>query len=85
MSLNDSIFESVPGVGILLGGAIAALASARAAFAVAGAGSLLITAAAWLVLSPGPASGAESVPRDAAAPRPAARVESPPGHSRPAV
>jgi predicted MFS family arabinose efflux permease len=54
MSLNESMFQSVPGAGILLGGAITALGSPRAAFAVAGAGSLAITLAAWVVLaSPG--------------------------------
>ena len=33
MSLNESIFQAVPGVGILLGGALAALAGPRAALA----------------------------------------------------
>jgi MFS family permease len=51
MSLNDSMFQSVPGAGILLGGAITALGSPRAAFFVAGVGSLAITVAAFLVLS----------------------------------
>ena len=51
MSFNEALFQSVPGVGILLGGAITALGSPRAALAVAGAGSLAITAAAWLTLN----------------------------------
>jgi predicted MFS family arabinose efflux permease len=52
MSLNESMFQAVPGGGILLGGAIASLASPRAALAVAGGGALAITAFAWVVLTP---------------------------------
>jgi hypothetical protein len=52
MSLNESMFQAVPGGGILLGGALAALASPRIALAVAGGGALVITAIAWLVLTP---------------------------------
>jgi predicted MFS family arabinose efflux permease len=52
MSLNESLFQSVPGVGILLGGTITALGSPRTALAVAGAGSLAVTAAAWFALAP---------------------------------
>jgi MFS family permease len=52
MGLNESLSQALPGVGILLGGAIAALASPRAAFVVGGVGSLLITVAAWTVLRP---------------------------------
>ena len=51
MSFNEALFQSVPGVGILLGGAITALGSPRAALAVAGTGSLAITAAAWFMLA----------------------------------
>ena len=47
MSLNESLFQSVPGVGILLGGTITALGTPRTALAVAGAGSLAVTLAAW--------------------------------------
>ena len=50
MSFNEALFQSVPGVGIVIGGAITALGSPRAALAVAGAGSLAITAAAWFTL-----------------------------------
>jgi len=50
MSFNEALFQSVPGVGILIGGAITALGSPRAALAVAGAGSLAITAAARFAL-----------------------------------
>jgi Transmembrane secretion effector len=51
MSLYEALFQSVPGAGILIGGAITALGSPRAALAIAGAGSLAITAAAWFVLA----------------------------------
>ena len=51
MSLYEALFQSVPGVGMLIGGVITALGSPRAALAVAGAGSLAITAAAWVTLA----------------------------------
>jgi MFS family permease len=46
MSLTDSMSMLAPGVGIVLGGMIAQLASSRAAFGVAAAGSFLFAAAA---------------------------------------
>jgi len=52
MSLNESLSQAAPGGGILLGGVIAALAGPRVALMVAGAGSLLVTAAIWVVLRP---------------------------------
>jgi hypothetical protein len=51
MSLQESLFQSVPGAGILIGGTITALGSPRAALAVAGVGSLAVTAAIWVVLA----------------------------------
>ena len=80
MSLNESLFQSVPGAGILLGGAITALGSPRTALAVAGAGSLAITAAAWFALAPlstaapafartGPPASSEPGPAPSANPR----------------
>ena len=51
MSLYEALFQSVPGVGMLIGGGITALGSPRTALAVAGAGSLAITAAAWFALA----------------------------------
>jgi hypothetical protein len=51
MSLNEALFQSVPGAGILLGGTITALGSTRTALAVAGAGSLVVTGAAWFGLA----------------------------------
>ncbi len=82
MSLNESLYQLVPGVGILLGGTITALGSPRTALAVAGAGSLLVTAAAWFALAPlstvtpspaspvPPASGTPGPDREAVGPDP---------------
>jgi predicted MFS family arabinose efflux permease len=53
MSLNEAIGQAAPGVGILIGGVITALANPRAALAIAGAGSLAFTIAVWVVLGPG--------------------------------
>jgi hypothetical protein len=53
MSVNESMFELIPGLGILLGGAIAALAGPRAALGVAGVGSLVVMIAVWVALRPG--------------------------------
>ncbi|MDQ6607649.1 MAG: MFS transporter, partial [Actinomycetota bacterium] len=52
MGLNESVLQAMPGGGILIGGAIAALAGPRLAMAVAGGGALAVTAAAWMVLAP---------------------------------
>ena len=51
MSLYEVVYQSVPGAGILLGGAITALGSPRAALAVAGIGSLAVATVAWLALA----------------------------------
>lgn len=62
MSLYEALFQSVPGAGILLGGAIMAVASPRAALGVAAVGSLAVTAVAWVALAglgPHPASEVE--------------------------
>ncbi|MFZ0378491.1 MAG: MFS transporter [Solirubrobacteraceae bacterium] len=62
MSLQESLFQSVPGAGILIGGTITALGSPRTALAVAGVGSLAVTAAIWVVLrnlASGPVPAAE--------------------------
>jgi MFS family permease len=53
LSLNESVSQGFPGLGILLGGALAEVAGARFAFSVAGVGSLVIAAAAWILLRPG--------------------------------
>jgi MFS family permease len=51
MSLYEALFQSVPGAGIIIGGAITALGSPRAALGVAAAGSLAVTVAAWFALT----------------------------------
>jgi predicted MFS family arabinose efflux permease len=57
MSLSESVTEAVPGGGIIIGGAIAALASTRTALAVAGVGALLIAVVSTIVLRPVAAVG----------------------------
>jgi predicted MFS family arabinose efflux permease len=57
LSLNESIFQAVPGAGILLGGAIASLAGPRVALATGAAGSLGVAAAIWVRLRPAAATG----------------------------
>ena len=52
MSLNESLSQAAPGVGILLGGLLAAWGNPRIALAVAGAGSLAFAIAVWVVLRP---------------------------------
>ena len=52
VSLSESIFWAVPGVGFILGGVIAALAGVRAALGVGAAGSLAVTLVIWLTLRP---------------------------------
>jgi hypothetical protein len=59
MSLYEALFQSVPGAGIVIGGAITALWSPRAALAVAGVGALGITVVAWFALA-GLRTGPES-------------------------
>lgn len=51
-SLNESLGQALPGVGILLGGAAADLDGPRFAFAVAGAGSLVVAVGVCLLLRP---------------------------------
>jgi predicted MFS family arabinose efflux permease len=50
MSLNESVYQAVPGLGILIGGAITAAAGPRPALAVAGIGCVVTSACAWLAL-----------------------------------
>ncbi|MBV9820060.1 MAG: MFS transporter [Solirubrobacterales bacterium] len=52
MSLNQSISQLAPGVGILAGGVLAALTSSRVALAVAGAGSFAFAVAVAIALRP---------------------------------
>jgi MFS family permease len=51
-TLLQSIRQISPGLGIVLGGLLAAAGSSRVAFAVAGGGCLLFAAATFLLLSP---------------------------------
>ena len=88
MSLNESMYQAVPGAGIVMGGVLAGLATPRAALAVAGVGALLVTAVAWMVLTPRGAlapgarrSGRRGRAAAALAPTPAARPE--PARRRP--
>lgn len=57
MSFSESMAEAVPGFGILLGGAVAAIAGPRVALATAGAGALLVTGLIALTLRPGRLAG----------------------------
>jgi len=50
MSLNESLFMAMPGAGILIGGALTALAGTRAALAVGGAGAFAMAVAAAALL-----------------------------------
>jgi MFS family permease len=77
MSLQEALYQSLPGAGMLLGGTITALGSPRTALAVAGAGSLAITALVWVVLGqlePVPALAADAAPTQAGPPSDAARA-----------
>lgn len=58
MALVESLGSAVPGVGFVLGGAIAATASARAAYVIAGAGILAIVAVAAIAFRLLPRTGA---------------------------
>ena len=51
MAMMESISSATPGIGFVIGGAIAAIFSPRASFAVAGFGVLLVLAAAAIALS----------------------------------
>ncbi len=65
MSLNESISQMAPGLGILLGGLIAALATSRVAFGVAAAGSLAFALAVPVALR-GSAAARDHVPESPA-------------------
>jgi predicted MFS family arabinose efflux permease len=62
LSLNESIFQAVPGAGILLGGAIASLAGPRTGLATGAAGSLGVAVAIWVKLRPAAAMGEPTQP-----------------------
>jgi hypothetical protein len=50
MSLTESIIQGLPGVGILIGGALAALAGPRSALGLGAFGSIATGFAVWLTL-----------------------------------
>jgi MFS family permease len=83
MSLYEALFQSVPGAGMLIGGGITALGSPRTALAVAGAGSLAVTVAAWFALTGlgkrlhPHAAGAAATPADGAQAPPTETVREP--------
>ncbi|MBV9917275.1 MAG: MFS transporter [Solirubrobacterales bacterium] len=52
MSLNESLWRAIPGLGIILGGGLAALASPRVALGVAGVGAFAMAGLAWSRLRP---------------------------------
>ncbi len=66
MSLAESVNQATPGIGIVLGGAITALFSARVALGVAGGGALAMTGVTWVALRPAvTAAGGNAEPRAA--------------------
>jgi Major Facilitator Superfamily len=62
MSLYEALFQSVPGVGMLIGGGVTALGSPRTALAIAGVGSLAIATTAWFALAALGRAGEEPPP-----------------------
>ncbi len=50
MSLNESLFQAFPGIGIVIGGGLTALAGSRAALAVAGGGAVAVAFIGWPLL-----------------------------------
>ena len=76
LSLNDSLSQTLPGLGFLLGGLLTQLAGVRLAFAVAGAGALSVGLLAPLVLRPAHRSAA-ALAALAASSRPSHSIEQP--------
>lgn len=66
MSLNESVNQGAPGIGILLGGGITQLSNPRVALGIAGAGSLVFAAAVWVVLRPSAMPGRPVEPEETA-------------------
>jgi MFS family permease len=61
MGLNESVAQGAPGVGILIGGLLAATAGPRVALAVAGVGAGVVAIASWVVLRPAVLRGTETL------------------------
>jgi MFS family permease len=53
MGFNESMFQLIPGLGILFGGAITSLSGPRVTLAIGAAGSLVVTVVVWIALRPG--------------------------------
>jgi MFS family permease len=64
VSLSESIIQGLPGAGILIGGALAAVAGPRAALGLGAVGSIAIGFAAWLWLRQGAPAPVRSVSRE---------------------
>jgi MFS family permease len=62
ISLTESMFLAIPGIGILAGGAIAAFAGPRAALAAGAVGSIAIAIAMWTRLNSGETVGRGKAP-----------------------
>ena len=81
VAMLEAIASAMPGVGFVIGGAVAALADPRAAFAVAGAGVLVVLLGAFAILRGTDWRGAVAE----AAPRPAeGQIPPPPAGGVPA-
>ena len=52
MALNESMWQALPGTGVLIGGALAVVFGARATFAIAGVGALNLVGVIFVVLRP---------------------------------
>jgi predicted MFS family arabinose efflux permease len=81
MSLTESIIQGLPGVGILVGGALAAAAGPRAALAVGGIGALATGVAVWVTLR---RAAIRQTPSVAAARGPGDPTDAPPEQTEPA-
>jgi MFS family permease len=64
MSLTESIIQGVPGAGILIGGALTAIAGPRAALALGAVGSIATGFAVWLGLRWSAEAPVESVAQE---------------------
>ncbi len=63
MALNESLWQALPGVGVLIGGTLAALAGARVAMGVAAAGAALVVVLTCALLrDPGPGAATDLSP-----------------------
>jgi MFS family permease len=81
MSFNESMGMFVPGLGIVIGGAVTELTTPRIAWATASAGALAMAAAVWIVLTPAGrprGASAEQSTRESSAPRASPRSAAPP-------